>query len=170
MLDAALKHTVIFMLGAMAGAAAVWAHGYGPVHLSGAAEVIDGDNIRVGGYNVRLAGIDAPELPVRNGKECRKLLSRHECVNRSGIALLWRIGGERVRCWIIGDGLSSHGDWDRPLGVCFHGETDLNAWMLRQCHADLPEQPEHRIWRYADIVAERDCQRREPPVARLESQ
>lgn len=166
--DTILKHVTWLALGALLGAAAMWSHQFGPLYVSGPAKVIDGDNIKVDGHNVRLLGIDAPELPERAGKECRKLLSRPECFDRSGIALHWKIGGEPVHCWIVGSSLmSANGDWGRPLGVCFHGGTELNAWMLRECHADEPENPAHRVWRYRDVMAERDCEPRQQPVARL---
>jgi len=170
MLDAALKNAALFALGLLVGAALIWRMEYGPLHVSGTATVIDGDNIEVAGHNIRLVGIDAPELPIRDGKECRKLLSRPECIELSAIALHWRVGGESVRCWITGSGaLSARGDWDRPLGVCFESETELNAWMLRECHANLPEDRAHHVWRYYPIVTERDCAAADAPVARLDA-
>jgi endonuclease YncB( thermonuclease family) len=169
-LDAALKFVTTASLGAIAGAAWLWSVQFGPVHISGSAKVIDGDSIKIDGTNIRLAGIDAPELPVWDDKQCRKLLSRHGCFDRSAIALHWLVGGEEVRCWIVGsDALSARGDWDRPLGVCFHGETELNAWMLRNCHAGLPEKREHRVGRYRAVAAERDCSRGGSPLARLDA-
>ncbi len=167
--DAALKWATLVALGAILGAALMWRQHYGSLHVSGPATVIDGDNIRIAGVNIRLAGIDAPEMPVRAGKECRKLLSRQECIERSAYALHWRVGGEHVRCWIVGDNaLSARGSWDRPLGVCFLGQTELNAWMLRACHADLPEDPAHHVWRYYRIAAERNCETERAPVASLD--
>jgi len=167
-LDAALRHASLLALGAIVGAGLLWWLQYGPVYVSGTARVIDGDSIRVAGRNIRLVGIEAPELPVRDDRKCRKLLSRHECFNRAAIALHWLVGGERVRCWIVGaDALTAEGIWRRPLGVCFHGDTELNAWMLSNCHADLPDDPAHRVWRYRAVAAERDCSRAGSPVARL---
>lgn len=167
-LDAALKLITTASLGAVIGAALLWWVQFGPVYISGTAKVIDGDSIKIEGTNIRLAGIDAPELPVWDDKKCRKLLSRHGCFDRAAIALHWLVGGQRVRCWIVGsNGLSAQGDWGRPLGVCVHGEIELNEWMLRNCHADLPEKPEHRVWRYRAVAAGRDCSRGGSPVARL---
>ncbi|RIA55604.1 thermonuclease family protein [Dichotomicrobium thermohalophilum] len=170
MLDAVVKLLTTLALGAILGAAAVWRLHYGPLYVSGPAKVIDGDNIEIAGMNIRLAGIDAPELPERNGKECRKLLSRTECIERSAYALHWRVGGEHVRCWITGSSaLSAEGEFDRPLGVCFHGETELNAWMLQECHAGLPDDKAHHICRYYPVVDERTCKQQDAPVARLEA-
>jgi len=164
--DAALKFITTAALGAIAGAGLLWQQQFGPLYVSGTATVIDGDNIKVTGRNIRLAGIDAPELPERGGKDCRKLLSRTECIERSAYALHWRVGGERVRCWITGaSALSAEGELNRPLGVCFHGETELNAWMLRACHADLPEDPAHHVWRYASVIAQRACPEPDAPNA-----
>jgi len=169
-LDAALKLLTALALGGVLGAALIWRLQYGPVYVSGPATVIDGDNIEVAGHNIRLAGIDAPELPVRDGKECRKLLSRNECIERSAIALHWRVGGEQVRCWITGSSaLSAQGELNRPLGVCFHDRTELNAWMLRACHAMLPADRAHHVWRYYPVAAERTCRPEDAPVARLEA-
>jgi len=53
--------------------------------------------------------------------------------------------------------------------VCFEGETELNAWMLRECHANLPEDRAHHVWRYYPIVTERDCAAADAPVARLDA-
>ncbi len=168
-LDAALKLLTALALGGVLGAALIWRLHYGPAYVSGPAKVIDGDNIEVAGRNIRLAGIDAPEMPERGGKECRKLLSRKECIERSAYALHWRVGGEHVRCWITGSSaLSSEGELNRPLGVCFHGETELNAWMLRACHAGLPEDPAHHVWRYYPITSARNCETEQAPVASLD--
>lgn len=166
--DAALKFVVTLALGGVLGAASLWSYQFGPLYMSGTATVVDGDSIKISGENIRLAGIDAPEMPKREGKQCNKLLSRPECIQSSAIALHWRVGGETVRCWIVGDSfLSARGKWDRPLGVCFHGETELNAWMLRECHARLPADPAHRLPRYATVFTERDCRPADAPVVGL---
>jgi endonuclease YncB( thermonuclease family) len=168
-LDPALKLLTTLALGGVLGAAFLWWGQFEPVYVSGAATVIDGDNIKIGEQNIRLAGIQAPEMPVRKGKKCNKLLSRPECIERSSYALHWRVGGEHVRCWIVGQSIVSARDkWNRPLGVCFHGETELNAWMLRACHADLPEDPAHHVWRYYPITAARNCGTEQAPVASLD--
>jgi len=162
------KFAITFLLGMVAGAILIWTKAYGPLFLSGPAEVIDGDSLRVEGVNVRLVGIETPELPPSNGKDCRTLLSRPGCMNRSAMAMRWRVGGKPVRCWITGrNALSAFGDWERPLGVCFHGDTELNAWLMRNCLAELPEKPEHRVWRYWRMTSARNCPREQAPVAQL---
>ncbi len=170
-LDAALRFATVLSLGALIGAVLLWRHQFGPVYLSGPATVIDGDSIRVAGRTIRLIGIDAPELPVRDDRKCRRLLSRPECFERAAIALHWLIGGEKVRCWIVGSGaMTAHGKWGRPLGVCFHGQTELNAWMLHNCHADLPEKRGYHVWRYQAVAAERVCPHESAPLARLDAE
>ena len=168
MSDAWPKFAVTFLLGMMAGTALIWTQAYGPLFLSGPAEVIDGDSLRVEGVNIRLAGIETPELPPSKGKDCRTLLSRPGCMNRSAMALRWRVGGKPVRCWITGrSALSAFGDWGRPLGVCFQDDVELNAWLLRNCFADTPDKPAHRAWRYREITSARGCPREHAPVAQL---
>ncbi len=167
-LDAALKFVATAALGAIAGAALLWSQQFGPVHVSGMATVIDGDNIKINDTNIRLTGIAAPELPERGGKQCNKLLSRPECIERSAIALHWRVGGEHVSCWITGAGaLTAKGFWGRPLGVCFHDGTELNAWLLRECLAALPDNTAYHAPRYYPVVAERSCVANAPPIAEL---
>jgi len=166
---AAPQFAIIFLLGMMAGAAVIWTQAYGPLYLSGMAEVVDGDSVRVAGVNIRLAGIETPELPSRNEKDCRKLLSRPGCLNRSAMALHWLVDGKPVRCWITGrNALSAYGEWGRPLGVCFFDEIELNAWLLSHCYAEAPGNVAHRVLRFRSLIANRDCPREEAPVARLD--
>lgn len=44
--------------------------------LSGPAEIVDGDTLRIGGVGVRLKGISAPERNERGGKAPRDALVR----------------------------------------------------------------------------------------------
>jgi len=169
-IDAVLKFITTAALGALIGATLLWWQHFGPLYVSGKAKVIDGDSIKLAGHNIRLAGIEAPEMPVRKGKKCNKLLSRTECIERSAVALHWRVGGEKVRCWIIGsDALSAEGIWGRPLGVCFHDGTELNAWMLRECHARLPDDPAYHVPRYYPVASEQTCLKEDMPVAEVDA-
>ena len=92
----------------------------------GAARLVDGDSLFVGGREVRLKGIDAPEgrqTCTRNGgswpcgEEARRQLSR-------------LIAGQHVQCSSVET--DQHG---RLLGICSAGGKDLNREMVREGYA-----------------------------------
>ncbi len=90
--------------------------------LSGNAEVIDGDTLRIGSTRIRLTGIDAPELD-------------QTCTDRDGQT--WACGvearkfvtglvaGGRETC--IAEGRDRYG---RTLATCRTGDTDLGAAIV----------------------------------------
>jgi endonuclease YncB( thermonuclease family) len=94
--------------------------------ITGAAEPIDGDSLRVGGTEVRLKGIDAPELM----QTC--IVSRRESAcGRDARAHLRRFTASGlVSC--VGDGRDRYG---RVLAVCRVRGIDINAAMVRDGHA-----------------------------------
>lgn len=103
--------------------------------IGGSAKVVDGDTIVVNATRIRLEGIDAPEA----GQTCGRQLScrRHAsgmcdwpCGTEATAALSGLIEGKAVRC--EARGADRYG---RTLAVCFLGEQDVNAWMVRQGHA-----------------------------------
>jgi endonuclease YncB( thermonuclease family) len=94
--------------------------------LTGAAEVIDGDSLRIAGEELRLKGIDAPELMQTCqvggrespcGREARAHLRR---LLASGLTTC--IGAERDR-------------YGRLLATCRVRGVDVNAAMVRDGHA-----------------------------------
>jgi endonuclease YncB( thermonuclease family) len=94
--------------------------------ITGAAEAIDGDSVRLNGENLRLKGIDAPELfqicsisgrETPCGREARAALRKHLT---SGLATC--IGSERDR-------------YGRLLVVCRVRGIDVNAAMVRDGQA-----------------------------------
>lgn len=93
--------------------------------LNGKATAIDGDSIRFNGVNMRLLGIDAPEL----GQAC--LLPGDipwGCGVAAKVKLEQLIAGQTIRC--IGHGTDRYG---RNLVVCLSGEnwqTRINEAML----------------------------------------
>lgn len=79
--------------------------------------VRDGDTIEIGDLVVRLAGIDAPESDQPQGR-------------RSAMALHQRVLGETVRVETKG-----RDQYQRVLGVVYHGGDNLNRWLVRHGHA-----------------------------------
>ncbi len=91
--------------------------------LTGVAEVIDGDTIRLEGKPVRLDGIDAPEAR----QECEEPDRRsYSCGNAATRFLADRIGEQQVTCEILGKDA-----YGRAIGACRTENVDLNAEMVR---------------------------------------
>jgi endonuclease YncB( thermonuclease family) len=96
-------------------------------HVTGLADVTDGDTVVIDGLRIRLEGIDAPEA----GQTCgTRAGGSWPCGASAATALRRLIEGKSVRC-------DPHGTdkYGRMLGVCFLGEVDVNAWMVRRGHA-----------------------------------
>lgn len=94
----------------------------GPLHvIEGLAAVGDGDSIRISGQRIRLVGIDAPEFQ----QYCEKDGQQFACGQLAADHLQQLINGQTVACkWIDKD------LYNRILGHCFAGETDLNHSMV----------------------------------------
>ena len=92
--------------------------------LIGRATVVDGDTLGIRGEKIRLHGIDAPEASQRctrsTGKEWR-------CGQQAANELSDKIGHRNVRC----EG-TKRDRWGRLIAVCFLGDQDLNAWLVRR--------------------------------------
>jgi endonuclease YncB( thermonuclease family) len=91
--------------------------------LTGKVDVIDGDSLRLDGREVRLAGIDAPELHQiceRGGRpyECGRIARRVLAEKRLAGNMTCRLGGTDR--------------YGRALGRCFVGAEDVNAAMVRE--------------------------------------
>ena len=95
-----------------------------PLHaqnLSGPAEVLDGDSLRVSGSSVRLFGIDAPE-----GKQtCNRAGLDWRCGEEAAAQLRNMIGGARIDC--RGRGTDPYG---RTVSVCSVAGIELNEAMV----------------------------------------
>ena len=91
--------------------------------INGAARVIDGDTLAIGGDRVRLFGIDAPERsqPCHDGGDCGAEATAY---------LVSLIGNRPVRC--AQEDIDQYG---RVVATCFVGSTDLNRAMVRAGHA-----------------------------------
>lgn len=91
--------------------------------VSGTAVIIDGDTIDVGGERIRLQGIDAPE----SRQHCSVGGNDWSCGKSATLALEHEARGRTVTC----KG-SERDRYGRVLAVCFAGDTDLNAMMVRE--------------------------------------
>lgn len=121
--------------------------------IEGRPVVKDGDSLVFGNREVRLQGIDAPEISqlcdTADGKPWR-------CGGEAGRALDRIIGGRIVTCTI--DPRDPADRYGRALGSCAVGELDLNVAMVRQGHAvayarylDYPDGAPRR--QKADLLA-----------------
>lgn len=88
----------------------------------GAVEVVDGDTLTVGGQQVRLYGIDAPEI----GQYCAtKHQKPFDCGRVAARSLRLFLSGAEIRCKardLLPDGTI--------LAKCFAGRNDLSAQMV----------------------------------------
>lgn len=88
----------------------------------GEARVIDGDTLQVAGERVRLHGIDAPETR----QSCSVGGIGYACGQNAKRLLAGATAGKVITC--KGDKRDRYG---RLVAVCFAGEDDLNAMMVR---------------------------------------
>ena len=91
--------------------------------LSGNADIVDADTIRVSGIPVRLYGIDAPE----SRQTCERGGSSYACGKTATRVLAELIAGRPVQCELLGKD-----NYGRSLGICSVGGTELNSAMVRQ--------------------------------------
>lgn len=105
-----------------------------PLHVSGsitgAAQVTDGDTLKIAGRRVRLVGIDACEM----GQPAISKETQIDCGQwaRSQMIELTGAGASAIRCDLHGTDR-----YGRDLGTCFNGATDLNKAMLESGFAFL---------------------------------
>lgn len=92
-----------------------------PARVSGLARPIDGDSLWVGGNEVRLKGIDAPE----GRQTCRRNGAIWGCGEAARGALVGLIGGNAITCDV-----SERDRYGRLLAYCRAGDRDLNATMV----------------------------------------
>lgn len=89
----------------------------------GEAQALDGDSLVVGGKQVRLFGIDAPEFD----QQCQKDGGNWPCGEAAKAQLSELVAGQRVEC--RGQGVDQH---NRILAVCTAGGENLNQAMVAQ--------------------------------------
>jgi endonuclease YncB( thermonuclease family) len=89
--------------------------------LTGRADIVDGDTIKVGAIPVRLYGIDAPE----GRQTCERDGKPYDCGKQATKTLADLIAGQPVQCEIVG-----RDDFGRALGICSAGSTELNSTLV----------------------------------------
>jgi endonuclease YncB( thermonuclease family) len=95
--------------------------------VAGTATVVDGDTIMIGTTRIRLEGIDAPE----GAQTCTSATgATYPCGLAATRALDSLVANIEVRCEHRGND-----KYGRMLGVCFAGDRDINAEMVRSGHA-----------------------------------
>jgi endonuclease YncB( thermonuclease family) len=94
--------------------------------VTGVAQAIDGDSLKLAGEDIRLKGIDAPELM----QTCLIGGQKVDCGRESRAALRKLLSTGLVTC--IGEG---HDRFGRLLGYCRVRGVDINAAMVRDGHA-----------------------------------
>lgn len=147
------RRLLSFLLGVFVGVIGITFLFLGPIIFPGTATAIDGDSLRIAGYTVRLAGLDAPELPVVNGRQCRKHNPARGCQNAASSALTDLVRGRTVFCLMVAF------DWRnwRPVVICKFNGIDINEWLIKNCYVNPPKDPGHTIPYYDEIFRTRDC-------------
>jgi len=94
-----------------------------PLKVSGRPKLIDGDSLFVRGVELRLLGIDAPEI----AQNCTREGANWPCGLEASRALRRFLGGKSIDC--EGYERDVH---DRVLATCKIGGVNLNRWMVEQ--------------------------------------
>lgn len=94
-----------------------------PVKPVGRARVIDGDSLVVDGREIRLKGIDAPEL----AQICHREGAPWQCGEEARRQLRFFVRGGDISC--EGNAFDEHG---RLLAVCGIAGREVNAWMVEE--------------------------------------
>ena len=110
----------VFVIGFFVGSC--WASTVLATEFIGEMSARDGDSLIFNGRDLALFGIDAMEW----NQICRDGNSDWACGDASASALREKIAGKRICCHQRGIDV-----YDRPEVVCFVGEEDLNAWLVR---------------------------------------
>jgi endonuclease YncB( thermonuclease family) len=95
--------------------------------ISGIPKITDGDTIKIFNKKIRLHGIDTPEKK----QICFKNSKEYRCGQEATDALIKKINKKTVVCKVQ----EKLDRYNRYIGVCFLGNTDLNKWMVRNGYA-----------------------------------
>lgn len=102
-----------------------WAGG-DPETVTDHAYAIDGDSLRMGGDEIRLQGIDAPEM----GQFCRRGGLDYRCGVEAREEVIRLIAGHRVECTV-----SETDQYARKVSRCLANGRDLGLEMVRSGYA-----------------------------------
>jgi endonuclease YncB( thermonuclease family) len=91
--------------------------------VEGQVQVIDGDSLRVSGKDLRLKGIDAPEMR----QTCVRASRPYRCGEVARAALLRHIAQRPLQCRVAG-----HDRYRRGLARCFVDSGDIGAWLVAE--------------------------------------
>lgn len=94
--------------------------------LTGRPEIVDGDSLRLSGRNLRLAGLDAPEL----SQECERQGRTYPCGREARRALASLVGGADISCNVKGTDR-----YHRALATCLRDGRDIGAELVASGHA-----------------------------------
>jgi endonuclease YncB( thermonuclease family) len=94
--------------------------------ISGRARVVDGDSLVVGSVEIRIYGIDAPELY----QTCQREGREWNCGADASRALRTTIAGRDVSCRA-----RDRDRYGRTVAVCYVGGLDLGAAMIKGGYA-----------------------------------
>ena len=89
----------------------------------GLARVIDGDSLVVDSVEIRLRGIDAPEM----AQQCERAGRSWDCGKESARRLRFFIRGALISC--SGNSFDQHG---RLLAICRNGDREINRWLVEE--------------------------------------
>ena len=116
---ASLAWTLVLFAALTAGI--VWLDDRSGTKITGSARVIDGDSLVVGGKQLRLMGIDAPELR----QECKLNQRPWRCGTAARSALRELVSGRQIECRT--KGLDRY---QRRLAICSTDGIEVNSHMV----------------------------------------
>ena len=103
--------------------------------ISGNAQIIDGDTIKINSNKIRLYGIDAPEF----NQLCKKpyltififaFNKDYQCGKISTEKLKKKINGKLIKCKIL-----DIDRYKRLIGECYKRNLNLNSWLVSNGYA-----------------------------------
>ncbi|MDC9700749.1 MAG: thermonuclease family protein [Alphaproteobacteria bacterium] len=90
--------------------------------IFGQAKIVDGDSLEIYEKEIRLYGIDAPEMDQWCGID-----GEYSCGHDAKRALIQMIADNPVRCEDLG-----RDNYDRILAICYVNDVNLNAVLVRE--------------------------------------